>query len=77
MGSYKRRCRRILKQYGKHMKCFDNRLDNPLDDSSMRKSIESCGNKKPVEYQRRIDMPYYAKKTRMITCYADLVELAK
>ena len=73
MSSYKRRCRRIIKQYGKHIKSFDYRLDNPLDDSNVKKTCHDNN----LSYERDIQLSWFAKRTNNITCYNDLVENAK
>lgn len=74
MAIHKRYCKRILKQYGKHIKNWENRLDNPLDDKRNTKHSEDLG----IEYERRFEVPWYLKRgSKSITCYKDLEECAK
>lgn len=72
MGQYQRRCKRILKQYGKNIKAFDYRLDNPKDDTTIK---EIC-KKHNLKYERRVMLSWFARRTQKITCYDDLVKLA-
>ncbi|MFW6130678.1 MAG: hypothetical protein ACOC56_05775 [Atribacterota bacterium] len=77
MATHKNYCRRILKQYGRHIKNFENRLDNPLDmKMSKIKTPNSKGEK--INLERRIEIPFYLKRgSRKISSYEDLVKLAE
>lgn len=77
MTTHQKYCRRILKQYGRHIKNFESRLDNPLD---MKMSKIKTPNSKGEEItlERRIEMPFLLKRgSRKISCYEDLEEIAK
>lgn len=64
VGPHVKYCRRILKQYGKHIKAFDNRINKPIE------------SKRSPKGDRRIDMPYFLKKGSKIDSYETLVYIA-
>jgi len=73
---YKRYCKNILKQYGKHIKAFEKRLDNPID---LKENNISWTNSKgnTFELERQIQVSWFLKKGSSITSYEDLVDYSK
>jgi hypothetical protein len=72
MSTYKKYCKNILKQYGKNIKKFEERLDNPLDDSEVAEICE----KHEIPYQRRLMVSAFLRRGHTITCFRDLEDIA-
>lgn len=65
LGPHGKYCKRILKQYGKHIKAFEERLDNPIE------------TKRTPKFDRRIVMPFFLMRgSKSIDSYESLVEIA-
>ena len=74
MSIYKKYCKNILKQYGKHIKIFEKRLDEPLEMKRVVKSLR----KNTDLWERRIVMPYYiVRGTRHLDCYKNIKKFSK
>ena len=81
MTQINRYAKRILKQYGKNIKVFDERLSNPLEDKRITKFSENYKNVKGVPisalYTRKIETSIYLKRGgKRCGGYQDLEALA-
>ena len=70
MTEYKKYAKRIIKQYGKNIKAFEKRLDNPI----ITKNWEQLSKKYNID--RRVEIPYHVKKGVNRVGYEDLVKIA-
>ncbi len=77
MSRYKRYCRNILKQYGKNIKAYEERLDNPLDMKIKKLSgLNSQGDE--CHFERRTEVSFFVKKgSKRLDSYESIVENAK
>lgn len=64
LGPHGKYCKRILKQYGRHIKSFEERLEDPIE------------TKRTPKGDRRLAMPYFLKKGSKIDSHDTLVFLA-